>query len=59
MMVAETPYRDITDELADLHDAKGAQFVRLLKQIASHGEFKPLENEPKIYFTGGERGDDF
>ena len=59
MTVADFPSRDIAEELTDLHDAKGAEFVRLLKQIASHGEFKPLENEPKIYFTGGERGDDF
>ncbi len=59
MEVAETPSRDISEELADLHDAKGAQFVRLLKQIASHGEFRPVENETNIFYTGGERGEDF
>ena len=59
MEVAETPSRDISEELADLHDAKGANFVRLLKQIASHGEFRPMENETNIFFTGGERGEDF
>lgn len=59
MEVAETPSRDISEELADLHDAKGANFVRLLKQIASHGEFRPVENETNIFYTGGERGEDF
>ena len=59
MVVAESPSRDISEELADLHDAKGANFVRLLKQIASHGEFRPVENETNIFYTGGERGEDF
>ena len=59
MMVAETPSRDISEELADLHDAKGANFVKLLKQIASHGEFRPMENEECIFSTGGERSEDF
>ena len=59
MEVADTPSRDISEELADLHDAKGANFVRLLKQIASHGEFRPVENETNIFYTGGERGEDF
>ena len=59
VIVAETPSRDIAEELADLHDAKGANFVRLLKQIASHGEFRPVENETNIFYTGGERGEDF
>ncbi len=59
MEVAEILSRDISEELADLHDAKGANFVRLLKQIASHGEFRPMENETNIFYTGGERGEDF
>lgn len=59
MEVAETPSRDISEELADLLDAKGANFVRLLKQIASHGEFRPVENEKCIFCTGGERSEDF
>jgi len=59
MEVAETLSRDISEELADLHDAKGANFVRLLKQIASHGEFRPMENEECIFSTGGERSEDF
>ena len=59
MVVAETHSRDISEELADLHDAKCANFVRLLKQIASHGEFRPVENETNIFYTGGERGEDF
>ena len=59
MMVAETPSRDISEELADLHDAKGANFVRLMKQIISHGEFRPVENETCVFCTGGERSEDF
>lgn len=59
MTVADFPSRDISEELADLHDAQGANFVRLLKQIASHGEFRPVENETNIFYTGGERGEDF
>lgn len=59
MEVAETLSRDISEELADLHDAKGANFVRLLKQIASHGEFRSMENEECIFSTGGERSEDF
>lgn len=59
MSVADPPSRDIAEELADLHDAKGANFVRLLKEIASHREFRPFENEDSIFFTGGERGEDF
>ena len=59
MRVAEPLSRDIAEELADLHDAKGANFVRLLKEIASHGEFRPVENEVNIFFTGGERSEDF
>jgi len=59
MEVADTPSRDISEELADLHDAKGANFVRLLKQIASHGEFRPVENETNIFYIGGERSEDF
>ena len=59
MMFAETPSRDISEELADLHNVKGAVFISLLKQIASHREFIPIENEDNIFFTGGEESDDF
>ena len=59
MMVADTPSRDLDVLLADLHDAKGAQFVRLLKEIISYGEFRPVENENNIFFTGGERDKDY
>ena len=55
MMVADTPSRDLDVLLADLHHAKGAFFVELLKEIISYGEFRPVENENNIFFTGGER----
>ena len=58
MMVAETPSRDLDVLLADLHQAKGACFVKLLKEIISHGEFRLVENENNIFFTGGERDKD-
>ena len=59
MMVAEQPSRDLDIILDELHQAKGAYFVGLLKEIASHGEFRPVENENNIFFTGGEKSDDF
>ena len=58
-VVAETPTRDLDVLLSELHHAQGAYFVSLLKEIASHGEFRPVENENNIFFTGGERGEDF
>ena len=59
MMVADTPSRDLDVLLADLHNAKGAFFVELLKEIISYGEFRPVENENNIFFTGGERDKDY
>ena len=59
LMVAETPSRDLDVLLSELHHAQGAYFVSLLKEIASHGEFRPIDNEDKIFFTGGDRGEDF
>ena len=59
MMVADTPSRDLDVLLADLHHAKGAFFVELLKEIKSYGEFRPVENENNIFFTGGERDKDY
>ena len=59
LMVVETPSRDLDDLLADLHHAKGVYFVELLKEIISHGEFRPVENENNIFFAGGERDKDY
>ena len=59
MMVAEQPSRDLDVLFAELHYAKGAYFISLLKEITLHGEFRPIENEDNIYFTGGERSEDF
>ena len=58
-VVAESPSRDLDVLLVELHHAKGAYFVSLLKEIVSHGEFWPVENESNIFFTGGERSEDF
>jgi len=58
-MVAEQPSRDLDVLFAELHHAKGAYFISLLKEITLHGEFRPIENEDNIYFTGGERCEDF
>ena len=58
-IVAEAPSRDLDVLLAELHHAKGAYFVSLLKEIASHGEFRLVENENNIFFTGGESSEDF
>ena len=59
MMAAEYPSRDIAIELAELQNAKGANFVRLLKQIASHGEFWPIDNDGAIFTVGGENSEDY
>ena len=36
-IVAETPSRDIAEQLADLHTLKGAGFISMLKEINSFG----------------------
>lgn len=59
MEVADTPSHNLDVLLAELHHAKGAYFVELLKEIISHGEFRLVENETNIFFTGGESGNDF
>ena len=59
-MVAEAPpTRDLNSLLEDLHIAFGSGFVWTLKQIAMHGEFKPIPSETDIFSVGGETGDDY
>ena len=51
--------KSITDELARLHDLKGADFSRQVERIALRHEFRPLEGETGIYVAGGDRSEDF
>ena len=59
-MVAESiPTRDLNTLLEDLHVAFGSGFVWTLKQITSHGEFKPIPGETDIFSVGGETCEDY
>ena len=59
-MVAESiPTRDLNTLLEDLHVAFGSGFVWTLKQITSHGEFKPIPGETEIFSVGGETCEDY
>ena len=59
LMVAESPYRELSALLEDLLSVKGSSFVCLLKEITSHNEFKPLDGENGIFITGGEKAEDY
>lgn len=50
---------DIRQLLSELPALQGMDFVRLLKQIASRKEFRPLPTDPNILFVGGEDDADF
>ena len=58
-MVEEPLWKGITVELKELHDLKGASFIKKLKQIVFFGEFHPVEGEMGIYSTGGEQSPDY
>lgn len=59
-LVCEAPStRDLNTLLEDLHIAFGSGFVWTLKQITSHGEFKPIPGETDIFSVGGETGEDY
>ena len=58
-LVEEPLWKGITVELKELHDLKGASFIKKLKQIVYFGEFHPLEGEMGIYSTGGEQSPDY
>ena len=51
--------KDISLELAKLHELTGAEFVRQLKLIVSSSEFHPVKDEQDIYSVGGEKGEDY
>ena len=59
LMVAETPWRGMADELQELHYLKGAKFINQLKLIIYHGEFHLVEGETNIYSAISEQSDDF
>lgn len=59
LMVAESSWRGMADELEDLHFLKGAQFINQLKQIIYYGEFHPVEGETNIFSAISEKDDDF
>ena len=57
--VEESIWRGITVELKELHNLKGASFIKKLKEIVYYGEFHPVEGEMGIYSTGGEQSPDY
>lgn len=59
LMVAESSWRGMADELEDLHFLKGAQFINQLKLIIYYGEFHPVEGETNIFSAISEKDDDF
>ena len=59
LMLAETSWRGMADELQELHNLKGAQFINQLKMIVYYGDFHPVEGETCIFSAISEQGDDF
>ena len=58
-LVEESLWRGITVELKELHNLKGAGFIKKLKEIVYYGEFHLVEGEMGIYSTGGEQSPDY
>ena len=58
-LVEESLWRGITVELKELHNLKGASFIKKLKEIVYYGEFHLVEGETGIYSTGGEQSPDY
>ena len=58
-LLEESLWRGITVELKELHNLKGASFIKKLKEIVYYGEFHPVEGEMGIYSTGGEQSPDY
>ena len=50
---------DIRKELLELQTLQGINFVRRLKQITLHKEFRPLDTDSEIYVVGGSEDSDF
>jgi hypothetical protein len=59
LLVAETSWRGMADELQELHYLKGARFIYQLKLIINYGEFHPVEGETEIFSAISEKEDDF
>jgi len=59
LMLAEASWRGMADELQELHNLKGAQFINQLKLIVYYGDFHPVEGEMNIFSAISEQGDDF
>lgn len=59
LIAAESVCRDLDDILSDIQTAHGAAFVSLLKEIAFHPAFSPLDDDTHIYTVGGESGEDY
>lgn len=59
LMVAETSWRGMADELQELHYMKGARFINQLKLIIHYGEFNPVEGETDIFSAISDQSDDF
>ena len=59
LIAAESSWRGMADELAELHFLKGASFIKQLKLIIYYGEFNPVEGETNIFSAISEQSDDF
>ena len=59
LFAESVPWRDLADELAELHYLHGASFIKQLKLITYYGDFHPVEGETEIFSTGGERSEDY
>ena len=59
LLVAETSWRGMADELQELHYLKGARFINQLKLIIHYGEFNLVEGETDIFSAISENSDDF
>ena len=59
LMAAETLWRGMADELQELHNLKGASFIKQLKHIVYYGEFHLVEGETDIYSAISDHSDDF
>ena len=58
-MAEEPSWRNMADELQELHFLRGAQFVNQLKLIVCYGEFHPVEGETDIFSALGEQSPDY
>ena len=59
LIAAESSWRGMADELQELHNLKGSQFINQLKQIVYYGDFHPVEGETSIFSSIGDQNDDF